>query len=323
MNVSEAAEGFLTHAKRSIDLSPSTADNYKFQLTRFIEQYGERDIASITSQDVTEFLFKLESTQFQKTRDRMATLSRSTVVSHYRTLRALFSWAAKEKILTGPRPDNAENHYKAPQPMVAEFTQVEVKKMLKACDETKEVEPEGKKSYKMKRPTAIRDKAIILMLLDTGMRVSEMCRLTMADVNLASGEVNIKPYLSGLKSKARHLYLGETARQALWRYAQASRKKAHQDDPFFRSMRSGPMDRHSVGRLLEEMGHRAGVKNVHPHRFRHTYAIEALRNGIDIFTLQTNLGHSTLEMVRYYLNIAKSDQAAAQERTSPADRWHL
>jgi integrase/recombinase XerD len=79
----------------------------------------------------------------------------------------------------------------------------------------------------------------------------------------------------------------------------------------------------TVRSLLRRLGERAGVDNVHTHRFRHTCAIEYLRNSGDIFTLQSILGHKWLTMVKHYLSIATNDVAKAHRRASPVDGWRL
>lgn len=83
------------------------------------------------------------------------------------------------------------------------------------------------------------------------------------------------------------------------------------------------METNSIRCLLRRLGERASVKDVHSHRFRHTFAIEFMRNGGDVFSLQRLLGHSSLEMVRRYLTLADTDAKFSHEKASPADRWHL
>ena len=62
---------------------------------------------------------------------------------------------------------------------------------------------------------------------------------------------------------------------------------------------------------------------VHPHRFRHTFAINYLRNGGDVLHLQAVLGHETMDTVRNYVRLAQIDLASAQQNASPADAWRL
>ena len=79
------------------------------------------------------------------------------------------------------------------------------------------------------------------------------------------------------------------------------RKDARPDDPLFVTVVGKPMTQERIKNELYSIALAAGVQNVHPHRFRHTFAIQFLRNGGDVFTLQRLLGHATLEMVRHYL----------------------
>ena len=83
------------------------------------------------------------------------------------------------------------------------------------------------------------------------------------------------------------------------------------------------MNKNALRLLMAHLGNKAGVKKCHPHRFRHTFAITYLRSGGDVFTLQSLLGHSTLDMVQHYARIAEIDVQEAHRRASPADNWRL
>ena len=108
-------------------------------------------------------------------------------------------------------------------------------------------------------------------------------------------------------------------RKAIWRYL-ADRPK---DDRAFCTGALKPLNRVSLLHLLVRLGERAGVTGVHPHRFRHTFAINFLRNGGDLFSLKRLLGHSDLAMVEHYLALAQSDDETAHRKASPVDNWRL
>jgi integrase/recombinase XerD len=108
----------------------------------------------------------------------------------------------------------------------------------------------------------------------------------------------------------------------IWRYL-ATRKDYEQQDPLFISKLNRPLTRTKLSEMFRSIGKRAKVDNVHPHRLRHTFAIQYLRNGGNVYTLQDMLGHSSLDTVRIYLKIAQVDIDLVHRKASPVDGWRL
>ena len=216
-------------------------------------------------------------------------------------------------------------HSSIARPPVEPFTQEQIEVLLKACESCKEAQPIDRRKFTMRRATGKRDQAVILTLLDTGLRASELSALTVGDVDLKSGKVQVKHgRLGGAKGgKGRTVYLGKTARRALWHYLAEREDVEDPEAPLFLVKYDRPMNKNALRLLIIHLGQKAGVSKCRPHRFRHTFAITYLRSGGDLFTLQALLGHSTLDMVQHYARIAEIDVEQAHRRASPADNWRL
>jgi site-specific recombinase XerD len=126
----------------------------------------------------------------------------------------------------------------------------------------------------------------------------------------------------GKGSKERAVPISARTAQAVWRYL-AERGETRKAEPLFPRRDGLPMTRDGLRHLVKRVGKRAGVRGATVHRFRHTFAIEFLRNQSNIFALQRMLGHSSLEMVRRYLAIAQADVDAAHQEGSPVANWAL
>jgi site-specific recombinase XerD len=189
---------------------------------------------------------------------------------------------------------------------------------LAACDRTRGYDRPGKRRSANTRPTALRDRAIILTLVDTGMRASELCNLRIYDADLRNHQITVQ----GKGKKERIVAISPRTAQLLWRY-RSSRPDAKPTAHLFVVRYDRPFNRTVLGRLLKRIGKRAGVLNVHPHRFRHTFAIAFLRNGGNVYVLQRMLGHSSLDMVKRYLAIAQADVQDAHRDASPVTNWCL
>lgn len=145
-----------------------------------------------------------------------------------------------------------------------------------------------------KRGTANRDRAILLVLLDGGIpRQRTMSPAGEERLDQKQGRLHIR---KGKGSKGRFVYLGEAARKALWRYL-ASRQ-APPDAPLFVTWRGNHMDRNTLRDMIVHCAEHAGVTDANVHRWRHTFAINYLRNGGNVLELQRLMGHERTDTLQ-------------------------
>ena len=323
LSLSKAIEGFLSF-KSAEGLSDRSVDSYDRLLKKWMEHVGDKEIGKITSADLTGYLSWLR-TDYTPHRFSGKTdpLSPKTLRNVWVTFSSFFVWASRDLHIANPMKDVPSPRFKVAP--VEPFSQAEVEAMLKVCLYSREVRPGNRKSFVMRLPNGYRDQGIIMVLVDTGLRAMELCSLRVRNVDLKTGKVDIRHGAAGgaKGGKGRTVYLGKTARRAVWRYL-AEREDGNDPDAFVFSARDDkPFNPSSLRHLIQSIADRAGVKNAYPHRFRHTFAITYLRSGGDVFTLQSLLGHSGLDMVRRYSLIADLDVEKAHRKASPADNWHL
>ena len=321
--LSKAISGFLNY-KTAEGLSARTLDSLQRNLAKWLEYLGDRELGQVTAQDAIRYLNWLR-TEYVPHRygGKTHPLSPKTLRNVWASLSSFFSWANLElgipQIMKGvPAP-------RTRMAAITPLTQDEVSHMLKACVYSREVRPGNRKGFVMRLPNANRDQAVLLTLLDTGLRAMELCKLQIGDLDLKTGRVEVKHgVIGGAKGgKGRTVYLGKTARHAVWRYLAGCEDEPSLDDPVFLTQSGRPFNPNGLRQLVKGIAERCEVKNAYPHKFRHTFAITYLRSGGDVFTLQALLGHSSLDMVRHYAQIAEVDVAQAHRKASPADNWRL
>lgn len=322
--VSKAITGFVQF-KQAEGLSPRTIDSYYRDLKLWLEFQADIEVEKITTQDVRKYLAFLINDYVPRriTGNNDRKLSPKTVHNVWITLMAFFHWVSDEfqipNIMKGvPGP-------KYEEPPVEPFTKEEVEALLKACEFCRESKTDRRHKFTMRRVTRYRDRAIILMLLDTGLRASELCSLLIGDLDMSTGKVTVKHgETGGAKGrKGRIVYIGKVARKSVWRYLADREDGENQAAPLFIGKFNRELTRDSLRQIINALGEKANVKNCYPHRFRHTMAIRYLRAGGDLFTLQALLGHSSLEVVQIYARISGLDIEQMHSKASPADNWHL
>lgn len=296
MKFLEALDGYWLD--KEFQINAKTAQRYSYVFDRFIKFMGNAEVEEITSHDVRRFLRHLR---------KETNLSDRSIFDYHNVLSSFWSWAEKElgieHIILGKidKPKFTQRKID-PVPMA------DVKRLIRACDYN---------SAGQKRSTATRDKAMITVMVDCGIRVSELC-----DLNVADHDGQRLHVQHGKGDRERFLPLGRSARRALWRYL-VLRSNRQKDEPLFATRGKQRMDRNNVGNLFESLSNKIGIKRVNPHRLRHTFAIEFLRGGGSPFELKEMLGHTTLRMTMNYVKLAEIDLEDAQRRSSPADKWRL
>jgi len=171
-----------------------------------------------------------------------------------------------------------------------------------------------------KSERGLRDRAILLTLLDTGLRASEALRLNLGDLDLSDGAVLVR------KSKSRRprtVFVGRQTRRAIAAYLR-TRPDASENDPLWLACRTdGETVRLAYAglvALVRRRAKRAGVEPPSLHSFRRTFALTMLRGGADVVSLSRLMGHADLSVLTRYLKQQAEDLARVHEQCSPVDR---
>lgn len=308
MLLQDALNGYWLEKRRGF--SRHTVSDYQVTFRRLEEYVGvDAHVEHINTGVVRAFLNYLAE-EYQ--------LSEKSLSNVWTALSSLWTWAEIElgipHVIRGrvQRPK-----YRRPQ--IEPYTQIEVQAMLNACEQSAAWRTKYGKESSSTRPTGLRDRAIIITLADTGLRASELCNLIVDDYNEESGQIKVR---HGKGDKERVVYASEAARKVIWRYL-AKRGKPQPDEPLFATQTMQHIERNALRHMIQSAADRAGVRNANVHRFRHTFAVNFLRNDGSSMALQELLGHERMETVRIYAKLAEIDLELAQRRASVADNWRL
>ena len=319
----KAIIGFLNF-KTAAGLSQRSVDSYQRILEQWADYAGDKKVSQFTDHEINAYLVYMR-TEYVPRRfgGDTRTLSPKSLRNIWISLCAFFTWAHTEFKMESPMKRVPVPKFKAPE--IEPFTQEEIERMLKACTYSREADTFIRKKFTMRRPTASRDQAIIFTLLNSGIRASEFSSLRVGDFEAKRGQLDIRHGEEGgaKGGKGRVVYLGKTARHAVWRYLAEREDGEDPNAPLFTVRRGRGFKPDALRHLIKSIAAKAGVKKAYPHRFRHTFAITYLRSGGDVFTLQSQLGHGSLDMVRHYARIAQMDVEQAHRKASPADNWRL
>ena len=242
LSISTAIDGFQKF-KVAEGLSQRTVDSYEYYLNQWMNHIGDQDVAKIKPSDLINYLAWMR-TEYKPKRwnGNEDPLSAKSLRNVYIALRAFYTWLNKEFKL--PNPAKEITPPKFPQHVIQTFSKEDIEKLIKSCVYSREAQTEVRHKFVMRRPSANRDQAILLTLLDTGLRASELCSLTVEDVDLKTGKVNIRHGIGGgaKGGKGRVTYLGKVSRKAVWRYLATREDGSDPKAPLFVSAGARPFN---------------------------------------------------------------------------------
>jgi len=258
--------------------SPKTIKQYERTLKKLSDMI-RKPFTEMGTYDVRFFL----ATEKER---GLANVSLETQRSY---LSAFFQWLTDDEVI--PRnPIGKLKPIKCKKEIKTAFSDVELDAIRGACKTTKE-------------------RAIVEMLLSTGVRVSELTGMKVEDINFSNLSVHV---VHGKGNQERLTYTTPVAAKYLLAYLNG--RKEENSDVLFCNMYHEQIRPGGINTILKTIGKRAGVENVHPHRFRRTFATNLAKRGMEIQEIQRLLGHANLNTTMIYVAIDDAKVKASYNR---------
>jgi site-specific recombinase XerD len=314
MLLRDAIKGYLLSRKVQ-GCSEKTIEWYRQKLAHLCEtlqeENGITELGQVTITHLRLFVDKLQHTKSGAnnpyTPTKSANLSDLTIKGYVQVIRGFFRWCVSDDPpLLERNPAAALKMPKVGKYLIKTFEPRHIEAMLAACD--------------IRTVLGFRDYVIMLLLLDTGIRLAELCSLTVDRVFL---KVKTEPYIKvlGKGRKEREVGLHQSTAELLWKYIHHYRRYHDKSErAIFMNRYGQPLTPSGVGQLLIEIKKRAGIEDVRvsPHTFRHTFARMYLEQDGEVYKLSRLLGHSKVAVTERYLEDFQSREARrGQSEHSP------
>lgn len=282
-----------------------TVQNYRQILSYFTDYIGlDYEVEDITLDNLRDYQFHLLNVdrylnhQFKP--NVSGKLDKVTIQSYIRHLRVYLRFLFEEEYIQ----ENLTKKFKlpkAPKKIIEILTDDEVNTLLDSIKENSELQ--------------IRNKCIIALMLDSGLRRNEVIELEYDSIHLINNYIKV----AGKGQKERLVPIGLMTKKLLIKYMNYRSLPIYDTKKLFIDKDKKPISDNAIKMLFTRLRKKTGIKRLHPHILRHTFATNYLINGGDIFSLQQILGHTSLEMVRKYSHLASSYIIANHKRLSPLD----
>ncbi len=276
-------------------LSLNTLEAYSRDLSRYITFLGEKGVSDISKSDIIHILSYLIALQ----RTGLSARSRAR---HVVTLRAFYRFLTKEGILR-TNPVQLVDIPKWLQKLPNFLHVKEVERLMAAPD--------------IKTPLGLRDSAMLELLYAAGLRVTELIKIRLQEINLDAGFVKV----FGKGSKERVIPIGLSAKNQVEQYLTNGRRPLlkGRNSPYLFVNRSGKcLTRQGFWKLLKRYAVQAEIsKKVYPHTLRHSFATHLLERGADLRSVQIMLGHVDISTTQIYTHVARERLKRVHQECHP------
>ena len=301
----EMVSEFLIHVQAKGG-EKGTLEFYRNKLPQVIRELGNPELEDLGRRDVQNWLLaqqeRLNKPHYTASNGREYMLKRGGLQSNWRVLRAFLNYLAQEKLIA---PVTEGFYVKPNKPLIESLSNTEISGLLESARQ---------------RATPHRERALLTLWLDTGLRPREMAELGTDDLDFRGNVVTVR---RGKNGASRVVPFGANSYKALNRYLTFERN--HMDGPRSKDRlwltRWGlPLVQDGIAETLHDLGEAAGSsRNIYPYLLRHTFARLFLVNGGDAFTLCRLMGHNTMHMTLTYVHFFKDELIRLHGRVSPVD----
>lgn len=290
MDLLSGLEEFEQYLEIERGRSKATTKNYRHYLEKFFEWAEIKNPNEITETKVRQWRMYLNRQPGTKVGGRMEPMKRRTQNYYLIALRAYLKFLRARDVVSLP-PEKIELA-KVSDRQLDLVTDKELSRLLLAPD--------------LASGTGLRDRAILQLFFSTGLRVSELCALNIDDIDLTRDEFSVR----GKGEKVRVVFLSDDAKNILREYL-AKRKDIEEalfvQPPKAENGNASRIYPRAVQRLIKKAAVTAGItRKVTPHVIRHGFATDLLRNGADLRSVQTMLGHADIGTTQIYTHVTDS-----------------
>jgi len=272
-------QAYLNFCRVEKGLASNSLNSYQLDLKRLSEEIG-KPVTEIQASDLAHYVESLYG----------AGLSARSIARHITTLRNFYRFLIQEGQLTSD-PTEFLNQPRQWTTLPKYLNRDELDRLIAA--------PPVEKS------TGIRDRAMLELLYATGLRVSELCQLTLSAIERESGVLRV----TGKGNKQRMVPFGQAAGRAMDLYLGSARPrllKGRASRHLFVTARGRAMTRQSFWKLLRGYGLQVGISRaLTPHVIRHSFATHLVEGGADLRSVQIMLGHADISTTQVYTHVAQ------------------